>query len=275
MDAILAGERNPLKLSALRDPRIKADVETIRKSLLGNWRKEHVFTLKQSRHMYDRYKNQIEECDREIEALLRQFDSRVDPNEKPMPPDQKRPQSKERKNASKDSATGFEFRTEAYKLFGVDLTQVPGLRTIILPLFGEVGRDMSRWTSARQFVSWLSLCPDNDISGGRVLWTGTRKAKNRAAQLFRLAAHSLHRSQTPLGDFLRRMKSKLGPAAATTATARKIAILFYTLVKSQTEYRATLSAKLEVERQANIENKLRRQAKRLGFQLVPLETSPS
>jgi transposase len=275
VDAILAGERNPITLSALRDPRIKADIETIRKSLLGNWRKEHLFTLKQSRQIYCTYKSQIEECDREIEALLGQFEPRVDPDDKPLPPDQKRKQSKESKNNPKNAASSFDFRKEGYKLFGVDLTQVPGLRSMVLPLFTELGRDMSRWASAAQFTSWLSLCPDNDISGGRVLWKGTRKIKNRAAQLFRLAAHSLYRSDSPLGNFLRRMKSKLGPAAATTATARKIAIIFYTMVKNQEEYNETLAAKLDAQRQANLEKKLQRQAKRLGFQLVPLENSPS
>jgi len=272
MDAILAGERNPVKLSELRDPRIKADVETIRKSLLGNWRKEHLFTLKQSRQMYGNYKAQIEECDREIETLLSRFEPRVDPEDKPLPPDQKRKQSKESKS---NAASNFDFRTEGYKLFGVDLTQVPGLRTMVLPLFTELGRDMSQWGSAAQFTSWLGLCPDNDISGGRVLWKGTRKTKNRAAQLFRLAAHSLSRSDSPLASFLRRMKSKLGPAAATTATARKIAVLFYTMVKTQTEYNETLAANLDAQRQANLEKKLQRQAKRLGFQLVPLENSTS
>jgi hypothetical protein len=90
-------------------------------------------------------------------------------------------------------------------------------------LFSEVGRDLSPWPTAAHFASWLALCPDNDISGGRVLWKGVRKVNNRAGQLFRLAAHALHRSPTPLGDYLRRMKARLGPAAATTATAHKIA----------------------------------------------------
>jgi len=101
-------------------------------------------------------------------------------------------------------------RTEVYKLFGVDVTQIPGLEFLALLLFSEVGREMSRWKTAACFVSWLALCPDIDISGGRVLWRGTRKAHNRAGQLFRMAAYSLDRSATPLGDYLRRMKAKLG-----------------------------------------------------------------
>ena len=108
----------------------------------------------------------------------------------------------------------------------MDVTQIPGVESIALPLFSEVGRDLSKWPRADHFASWLAVCPDNDISGGQVLWRGMRKVKNRAGHLFRLAAHSLHHRQTPMGGYLRRMKSKIGPAAATTATAHKIAIIF-------------------------------------------------
>jgi transposase len=109
----------------------------------------------------------------------------------------------------------------------VDVTQIPGLEENALPLFSEVGRDMSKWPTAAHFASWLALCPDNDISGGKLLWRGVRTVKNRAGHFFRLAAFYLHHSPTPLGNYLRRMKAKLGPAAATTATAHKIAVIFY------------------------------------------------
>ena len=158
-------------------------------------------------------------------------------------------------------------------MFGVDVTQIPGVETIALPLFSEIGRDMSRWPAAAHFASWLALCPDNDISGGRVLWKGIRKIKNRAGQLFRLAAHSLHRSPTPMGDYLRRMKAKLGPAPATTATAHKIAIIFYTMVKNQVEYDETIWPTRDAERQKRLQLRLKRQAERLGYRLVPLEDS--
>ena len=228
----LERERDAVVLAKLRDQRIRASEETIRKSLAGNWRSEHLFTLKQSRQMYQHYQEQIAACDREIEKLVVAFEPRVDPDQRPLPPDRKRKQSG-RKTRAVNPKSGFSIRTESYKLFGVDLTQIPGLSTIILTLFSEVGREMSRWPTAAHFASWLALCPDNDISGGRVLWRGTRKVHNQAGQLFRLAAHSLHHNQTPIGDYLRRMKSKTGPAAATTATAHKIAIIFYTMVKNQ------------------------------------------
>jgi transposase len=276
VDAIVVGERDADVLAKLRDPHVKASEETIRKSLVGNWRAEHLFTLKQSRDLYRTYQQQIAACEEEIEKLLQQFQPRVDPNEKPLPPDRKRNRRKSKKR-KKDgpAASGFDLRTESYKLFGVDLTQIPGLETLPLPLFSEVGRDMRKWPSAGHFASWLLLCPDNDISGGRVLWKGMRKGNNRAGQMFRLAANSLHHNNTPLGAYLRRMKAKLGPAGGITATARKIAIIFYTMVKNQVEYDATLWAQRDAQREKRFEEKVKRQAQQLGYQLVPIEEKPA
>jgi transposase len=274
VDAIGDGQRDPLELAKLRDPHIKASEETIRKSLMGNWRPEHLFTLKQSRQMYRHYQEQIAACDAEIEKLLVAFQPRVDPMEKPLPPDRKKKQ-RGRKKKNANPQTGFDLRTESYKLFGVDLTQIPGLMAMVLTLFSEVGRDMSRWKTAGHFVSWLALCPDNDITGGRVAWRGMRRVHNRAGDLFRMAAYSLHRDPTPLGDYLRRMKSKLGPAGATTATAHKIAILFYTMVKKQVEYDATLWAERDAAREKRFELKVKRQAHQLGYRLVPIEEKPA
>ena len=200
VDAILAGERDTAVLAKLRDRRIKADEETIRKSLAGNWRPEHMLTLKQSLKLYRDYQDQINECDKEIEKLISAFAPRVDPDEKPLPEDRKK---KQRARKKKTGSPDFNMRTEAYKLFGVDLSQIPGLMMLVFMLFSEVGRDMSRWPTAAHFVSWLGLCPDNDISGGKVLWRGARRTKSRAGTLFRLAANGLHRDQTPMGHYLR------------------------------------------------------------------------
>ena len=270
LEAIVAGERDPVVLARLRDPRIKASEETIRKSLEGNWRAEHVWALKQRLSLYRIYQERISESDQEIEKLVAAFEPRVNPAEKPLPEDRKQKQRRRRK---KTGNPDFSIRTEAYKLFGVDLTQIPGLMMLVLMLFSEVGRDMSRWPTAAHFVSWLGLCPDNDISGGKVLWRGARRTKNRAGTLFRLAAHSLHRDQTPLGDYLRRMKAKLGPAAATTATAHKIAIIFYTMVKNQVEYDASLWEKRDAMREKRLEARLHKQAAKRGYKLVPMESA--
>ncbi|HEY1754486.1 MAG TPA: IS110 family transposase [Bryobacteraceae bacterium] len=273
LDAILAGERDPAELAKLRDPRIKATAETVAKSLRGNWREEHLFTLRQSLELYRFYAHQIATADRKTESLLSQFAPRVDPQQKPLPADGKKNRRHARRRGKADLSPGFDLRTEGYKLFGVDVTQIPGLAGNILPLFSEVGRDLSRWPDADHFVSWLALCPDNDISGGRVLWRGMRTANNRTGQIFRMAAQSLHRSQTPMGDYLRRLKGKFGPAGATTAAARKIATLFYTLVSRQVEYDPSVWAKLDQGREKRLEAKLHRQAAQRGYKLVPLKTA--
>jgi transposase len=270
LDAIVKGERDPVVLAQLRDPHIKASEETIRKSLEGNWHPEHILALKQRLSLYRSHRDLIGECDKEIEKLVAAFDPRVDPDEKPMPEDRKQ---KQRRRKKKTGSPDFDMRKEAYKLFGVDLTQIPGLMMLVFMLFSEVGRDMSRWPTAAHFVSWLGLCPDNDISGGKVLWRGARRTKNRAGTLFRLAAHSLHHDKTPMGDYLRRMKAKLGPAAATTATAHKIAVIFYTMVRNRTEYDSSLWAQRDSMREKRLEAKLHRQAAQRGYKLVPLEAA--
>ena len=261
-------KRDPAVLARLRDPRIKADEETIRKSLEGNWRGEHIFALRQRLSLYRSHCSLIADCDREIEKLVAAFEPKADPEKKPMPEDRKQ---KQRKRKKKGGNPDFDMRTEAYKLFGVDLTQIPGLMMLVFMLFSEVGRDMSRWPDAGHFVSWLGLCPDNDISGGKVLWRGARRTRNRAGTLFRMAAYSLHRDQSPIGDYLRRMKAKLGPAAATTATAHKIAIIFYTMVSKQVEYDPSLWAERDVIREKRLEARLNKQAAQRGYKLVPLE----
>ena len=268
LDAIIGGERNPAVLAKLRDPHVKASEETLRKSLEGNWCPAQIVVLKQRLSLYRTHREQIDECDKEIEKLLVTFAPQVDPGQKPMPEDRKQ---KQRKRKKKTGNADFDMRKEAYKLFGVDLTQIPGLMALVFLLFSEVGRDMSRWPTAAHFVSWLGLCPDNDISGGKVLWRGNRRVKNRAGTLFRLAAHSLHHDKTPMGDYLRRMKAKLGPAPATTATAHKIAIIFYTMVNKQVEYDATLWAQRDLMREKRMEARLYKQAAQRGYKLVPLE----
>jgi transposase len=272
VDAILAGQRDGAELAKLRDPRIKAETETIRKSLEGNWRPEHLFTLGQSRDLYRIYQQQIVNCDLEIEKMLQGFAPRIDPGERPLPPDRKQNRAgSKRRRKNGHPHPEFDLRSEAYKLFGVDVSQIPGLEENALPLFSEVGRDMSRWPSAAHFVSWLALCPDNDISGGKLLWRGARRVKNRAGHLFRMAAYALHRSLTPLGNYLRRMKAKLGPQAATMATAHKIAVIFYTMIKNQVEYDETIWNARDAEREKRLQAKLKRQAKQLGYELVPIE----
>ena len=270
VDAILGGERDATRLARLRRPEVRATQETIRKSLEGDGSAEHLFTLKQARELYGAIRGAIEECDREIEGTLGEFEPRVDPDEQPPPPGRKK---RKTRRAKRTGDFRFDTRREAYRLFGVDVTEIPGLGGNALTLFSEVGRDMNRWASADQFVSWLALCPDNDKTGGKVVWRGVRAVKNRAGQLFPMAANALHHSATPRGQFLRRMKARLGAPAGITATAHKIARIFYAIVRQQVEYDETIWRQQDTQRERREQNKLKRQAHKLGYQLVPIQAA--
>jgi len=263
VDTILAGERDPYVLAKLRNERIKASEAVIAKSLVGDYRSEHIFTLRQSLAAYRSYQKLIEDCDREIRGWLEQFqpprqpDVANDDSQKPQP-----------KNASTESV----LRSELKRVFGIDLTQIPGIRVgIAQTLFGEVGPDFTKFRSASAFASWMGLCPDNDISGGKVLWTGTRKVNCRAATALRMAAQSLHHSKSVLGDFYRRMRAKLGAPKAITAAAHKLARIIFHLVTTRQEFDASRFAADQLRYQKRQETKLRAKAKAMGFELIPLQ----
>jgi transposase len=262
--AIVAGERDPRALALYRDYRIKSSEDTIAKALEGDYRTEHVFTLTQSLALYDFTQQQITLCDQEIEHVLDTFDALVDPEVSPIPP----PTTTHRQPQRNEPA--FDLRTHLYRITGVDLTQVPGLQAPTIHIvLSEVGLDMSKWPTDKHFASWLGLCPDNRISGGKVLATGSRRVQNRASRALRMAAQSLRTSPSYLGAFFRRMRSKLGPAKATTATAHKLAKILYHMLKEKTPYRERGA---EYYRHKDHERKLRqlrKQAKHLGFDLVP------
>jgi len=263
VDAILAGERNPLLLARLRNERIKASEEVIAKSLVGDYRPEHVFTLRQSRDAYRSYQKLIEDCDREIRRCLEQF-------KPPHEPDV--PTAGEEKTSAKTPSAESVLRSELKRVFSVDLTKIPGIRVgIAQSLFGEIGPDFRKFRSASAFASWMGLCPDNDISGGKVLWVGTRKVKCRAATALRMAAQSLHHSKSALGDFYRRMRAKLGAPKAITAAAHKLARIIFHLITTRQEFDDSRFAADQKRHHKRQEARLRAKAKTMGFQLVPLE----
>ena len=264
IDAILDGERNPFTLAKLRHERIKASEEVIAKSLVGDYRTEHLFTLRQSLTAYRSYQQLIDDCDREIRRLLDTFQAPQ------TPADSNRQSESKKRPASADAG----LRTELKRVFGVDLTKIPGIRTgIAQMLFGEIGPDFTKFRSASAFASWMGLCPDNDISGGKVLWAGTRKVKCRAATSLRMAAQSLHHSKSGLGDFYRRMRAKLGAPKAITAAAHKLARIIFHLVTTRQEFDDARFAADQLRYVKRQESKLRAKAHALGFQLIPLENA--
>jgi transposase len=265
VDAILKGERDPKILAGLRDGRIKASEETIIKSLVGDYRWEHLFTLRQSLAAYRNYQKLIAECDHEIERHLKTFDSGVDSKAKALAP------PKVRRRKLFGNQPSFDLRGHLYRIFGVDLTEIPGVSILTgHTLLAEVGPDLSRFPSASAFVSWLGLCPDNDITGGKKVAVGTRHVNNRAAWALRMAANALRNSRSGLGDYYRRMRARLGPPQAITAAAHKLARIIFHLLTTHQAFDETVFARREEQTQRRRETVLRNQAKALGFQLLPV-----
>ena len=267
LDAILAGERDPPGLAQHRDHRVQASPETIAKALVGDYRPEPLFTLRQSLAAYRHAQGLIAECDREVRRLLGRFAATIDPATHPLPPGQ---QSR-RKSRGTPATPGFDWRTELYRILGTDLTAVPGLNTpSVFTLFAELGADLSAFPVGAHFASWLGRCPDTRISGGKVLSVQTRHVTHRVAQALRLAAQSLSRSLSVLGAFFRRMRAKLGAPKAITATAHKLARILYHLLTTREPYADTHLAQAEAQHRRRIETRLHAQAWALGFQLVPV-----
>ncbi len=174
---------------------------------------------------------------------------------------------------SKSYALRFDLKSHLHRIFGVDLTLIPGIHVLTTQtLLAEIGPDLSRFASAPEFTSWLGLCPDNRVSGGKVLSVKTRRVKNRAATALRMAAQSLHRSQSYLGHFYRRMRAKLGAPKAITATAHKLARIIYHMVRTGRAYDETICAQNEMQNRQRLEARLRKQARQLGLEVVVAKT---
>ncbi len=260
VDAILAGERDGHRLAKLRDGRVRATEEQIVAALEGDYRREHLFTLKQSLESYRHYQKLIADCDQQLEEAMKELAGTDGGEGQEVPPPQKDLRT------PKDE----ELRQKFHRILGVDLMAIPsvGVRTVEVFL-GEVGPDLSRFRSAGAFASWLGLCPNNEISGGKVLKSQTRKVKNRLTAALRMAAESLCRDKSYLGQFYRRMKPKLGGGPqAITAAAHKLARIIYTLVTKHQEYDESMFAKIEQKNQAKHRQRVIRQAQQLGYTLV-------
>jgi transposase len=262
--AILAGERDPAVLALLRDTRCHASVETITKALTGHYRAEHLFALEQALALYDAYQEKASACDARIEAVLKQLSFRRGREVGPLP--SRRPGMRRQPNGPE-----FDVRAALFALLGKDLTQINGLGPYLaLKLVAECGDDLSAWPSAKHFTSWLCLAPSNKISGGKVLSSRTRRSGSRAAALLRLAAVTVGRTDTALGAFYRRLSARIGKLKAITATARKIAVLFYNALRHGMHYVDPGASSYETRYRARVIDNLHRRAKAFGFVLQPI-----
>ena len=240
IEAIINGERNAGNFIKHVDPRIKAARSEIIKSLEGTWRQEHLFTLEQCYQLYNYVQQKIRDCDKEIEILLQQMaaihhDGIIE--EIPASAENRTvPPAKQKKKTKNQPA--FDVRAYLTKVHGVDVTSIYGMsETTSLEVLSETGTDLSKWEDAKHFISWLNLCPNNKITGGKVISSNLLKKKSNAAtQAFRAAANSLKTSETWLGDYFRRKKTKGGHKYAIVATARKIALIYYLMVTTKQDF---------------------------------------
>ena len=263
--AVVTGERDPAVLATHRDRRCHASEAEIAAALAGNWREEHVFARGQALELYDAYHAKVVECDLRIEGVLRRLRAAAAKPVRRLPPARHRDKTA--------NAPTFDARAALHAVLGVDLTQIHGLGpSLALKLIGECGTDLSAWPNAKHFTSWLCLAPANKISGGKVLSTRTRRSGSRAAALLRLAAVTVGRTQTALGAFYRRLSARVGKAKAVTATARKIATLFYNTLRHGIDYADPGASYYEDRYRARVLANLRRRAKSLGYTLHEMPT---
>lgn len=264
--AILDGERDPVRLAAMKDPRIRSSREQIAKALQGDYRAEHLFALRQSVSLYDTYRMMIAECDAHVERCLGGFDAKVDATREPLAP----PKHLHRK--PRGNEPGFDLRSHLYRIAGVDFTQITGFDALtVQTILSEVGLEPGRFPSEKHFASWVALCPDNRITGGAVKNTRTRRVVSRVATALRRAAQSAANSNTAIGGFYRRLRARLGAPKAITATAHKLARIFYRMWKHRENYNDLGLNDYELKHRDRTLNSLRKRATSLGFQLVQLQ----
>ena len=266
--AMLSGENNPQNLAGLKDGRIRRTQEEIAAALTGDYRPEHLFVLEQELQLYEFYQKQIDECDRQIEEYLMSLDNKIESEQMPQL------DSKPRKKKYSSNVPTFDLKTHLHRISGIDFTRIDGLGVLtVQTILSEVGLDSSRFPSSKHFCSWLGLCPGSRISGGKVKSSQTRHVVNRAANAFRLAAHAVGKTQTALGAFYRRLRSRLGAPKAVTATAHKLARIFYHLWKNGGEYEDQGVDFYEQEYQERLKKNLEKKAEQIGFKLVAVSST--
>jgi transposase len=268
--AIVAGERDGRILASYRDAKCKHSVADIVAALQGNYRREHLFALRQGLSLYDIYDTKIRECDAELEAMYAEWEAPQSPDDPATQPPAPRT-SKPRKNQAH-----FDLATSLYHMAGVDLTRADGIDALTAQtILSEIGADVSAWPTVKHFSAWLCLCSQNRITGGKVKRRGTAPTSNRVSTALRVAAQALHRSNSANGAFYRRICARRGPAIAVTATAHRLARQVYFMLKHRTDYVDQGTEEYERRHQERALANLKRRAARLGFALTPVAGAAS
>ena len=266
---MLAGQRDPQRLAAHRDPRCQATEAEIIGALTGQYREDYLFVIQQELALFEMCQTQIAACDRAIEQQLATLTDACPAPAAPLPPSRQRS-----RRTPKHNDLRFDARPVLFQLAGgVDLTQIDGIAPLTaVKLLAEIGTDMTRWPSEKHFTSWLTLAPHNKITGGRRLSARTQPSANRAAGILRMVVMSLGRTQTALGAFYRRRAARIGKPQAITATARKLAILVYRALKGELQYQDPGADHYSAAQRARTVRHLRKRAAALGFELLNTTT---
>lgn len=272
IEAICGGESNPEKLASLRNGRCRKSEGEMAKALQSNGRKDYLFALRQALEMYKLIGQQIDECDKAIEALL-QEQIQADQTKKALIAEAK-PHKRVNKNAPKH----MDLNQLSYQYFnGVDLMQIEGVsHGTIITLMSEVGYEgINKFASAKEFASWLRLCPNNKISGGKVLSSRIAKGSNRLKIALRQAANAIGRlKDTHLSNFFHRIFYRRGRTAAVSATARKLAVIIWNMiVKHQPYSPPTQYLFLDQKRKMKLVKKIRKQIQKFDIKEADLVCS--
>lgn len=273
IDAILTGERDPQQLARLKDPRIRASLKELALALEGHWKDEQLFVLEQARLTYTHYQEQILQCDQAIEQQMRSIESRLP--EGPVPVDASTKPATQTQDQRAESAQSkprvkaFCLGAELQRIVGVDLTAIDGIGPITAQIIlSEIGTNVDAWPTEKHFASWLGLCPDHRVSGGRILGRSTRPVVNRARNALRLSAYTLDHSHSALGAKYRRLKRRLGAPKAIVAMAHHLARLIYRMIKHGQEYVDRGMEAYEAKYRQQQLRWLEKQAKELNMKLV-------
>ena len=263
--AILAGERDPRELAGYRDCRVKATGEEIAAHLEGNWQEDLLFVVKQEQDGYEFCQKQMSECDHQLEQYLEQMEDRSQGAD--LPAEKRRT----RRKTKKGNTPQFELRRELFRMTGKDLTQIDGIDVMTATtILSEVGWDMSKWKTENHFVSWLRLCPDNKISGGKIIGKGRLPTNNRATLALKMGASSLKASHTYLGAQYCRLRTKLGAPVAIKAMAAKLARLVYRMLRFGMEFIDRGADFYEAQMHQLQVRHLKWKAAKLGFEVTEI-----
>ncbi len=265
--AIVEGERDPKKLAALRHYSCKKPESFFIEALTGNFQKTHLFSLKQSLKVYDYFRELIDECD---QAILEELESWPTVIEGPLPPTKKKKAKFSSAKKPDQNEFSFDIDTILYQKTGVNLTAINSLGSLtIARIISEIGgkEGFEAFQTEKQWTSWLTLCPGNNVSGGKSLGGQSRKGKNPIKRALCVAAMSLCNAKCALGAYYRRLASRISKAKALKAVAHKLAKLIYNLVKNGTEYVEIGQEEYERRHKAKRIQNLLRNAKELGFEL--------